>query len=342
MLKTIQKRTETQKSGGAAPYGYRRTENGFEPDPDEAPIRKLIYELFLVHKGKKTVARLINEKGYRTRSSAAFSGNSIDRFLRDPIAKGHHKDNYVPVRGPKKYRTLKPESEWRFKPVEPIINETTWNQVNDLLIELHQKPVAKKPTSLFGGLLYCTCGSKMHNPTGRRSYFCSSCDNSIEVKILELIFQEKLRDFKIDQNELQKSVKNTQNYFNQKSQRKILKKQKQSIETEMDKLYDLYMSGSISKQRFTDKHKPLEKHLADIESELALISESNSSSSKDTAANINNLYDAWSVLTQTAKRQLVDLIAQRIVVDPQKIQITFTISPFLRHALLATQLQICP
>ena len=118
----------------ACPYGYKVVDGRLVIHPDEAPIRRQAYELFLAHRRKHTVARMFNEKGYRTRKKRLWRWAQIRTMLADPSAKGVHYFNRSRRIGPWKH-TPKPESEWGQIECEPIVSAELWNQVNQILVE---------------------------------------------------------------------------------------------------------------------------------------------------------------------------------------------------------------
>src|SRR6267154_609972 len=99
--------------GRKPPYGYYRVGGKVIPHPTEAPVRKLLYELYIEHRRLKTIARILNEQGYRTSSGHKFSDCSIKRLIRDPSAKGELLANHTRV-DPERpgFVQRKAKSEW--------------------------------------------------------------------------------------------------------------------------------------------------------------------------------------------------------------------------------------
>lgn len=160
-----------KSTGGAPSFGFRWEGSELVPDPKEAPIRKLMYELFLEHRRIRTVANQLNEMGYRTRKGALWSGTTVERLLTDPISKGLRRANYTTSKDRKKRWDLKPESEWVFSHVEPIISEEVWEECNAILGSQKAKPkkVARKPAHhIFSGVTYCGCGEAMYVGRGSK------------------------------------------------------------------------------------------------------------------------------------------------------------------------------
>jgi hypothetical protein len=164
-----------------APFGYCWQGGKLVHEKNESPIRKLMYELFLAHRRKKTVARLLNEAGYLTRSGALFSDTAVDRILRDPSAKGIY--------------SLNQNGKNKEIQIEPIVSEEVWEEVNDIL-KSSQK-FGKKTTQLFAGFVFCECGAKMNVPSNSPKYVCAECRHKIGTNDLEEIFRAQLAEFPI-------------------------------------------------------------------------------------------------------------------------------------------------
>ena len=129
--------------GGAAPFGYQTVGYHLVLDEKEAPVRRLAFDLFLVHKRLKTVARKLNEKGCRTRNGSKFSDTTVRRHLQDPIAKGQRRTNYTRSTGVGKRLSLKPLEEWTYYDVPALVSTEIWEAVNALLADLRD-PIVRE------------------------------------------------------------------------------------------------------------------------------------------------------------------------------------------------------
>ena len=329
--------------GGAAPFGYQWQGKSLIVNPNEAPIRKLMFELFLEHKRKKTVARLLNQKGYRTRGGAYFTDTTIDRILTDPISKGMRRANYTKSTGNKKHWTLKPEDQWVYSSIEPIISEELWEKCNAILTARRESgiKIPRKPADhLFAGLTSCHCGGKMYVPSNSKKYTCIKCRNKILAEDLEAIYQEQLKDFLLSEDDLATYFHQADEVIREKVPLlEVLKKEKVDLSREMDKLYNLYMDEQISKEGFGRKNKPLEKRLAQLDNQIPRLQgeidflKIKNLSSEQILAETRDLHSRWEVLSREEQHQIVETITESIVIHKEEVAVNLHYLPFFLQTL---------
>jgi site-specific DNA recombinase len=322
--------------GGAAPFGYQWRDRALVPDPNEAPIRRLMYEMYLKHRRKKTVALLLNEAGYRTRNGGRFSDTTVDRLLRDPIAKGQRRANYTKSLGEKKHWVLKPEDEWVFTDVEAVVPEEVWQQCNQVLKAQKQQPrlSAKKSVQLFAGLAYCHCGTKLYVPSNAPKYVCFTCRNKIPVKDLETVYYEQLQNFFLSPEEVMRYVSKADEALREKQALlESLRDKQRQLTRDMDKLMRLYLDGQISGEGFGAQYKPLEEQVKGIGEQVPILQreieqiKAHLLSPDGMVETGKRIYLNWSYLERDEKRQIVENTVEKIVVGEQDITIELDYLP---------------
>lgn len=323
--------------GGAATFGYQWKDGKLIPDPNEAPVRVLVYELFKEHKRKKTVARLLNAKGYRTRGGAAFSDTTIDRLIQDTTAKGIRRANYTRSENEKTAWKLKPKEEWVELPVEAIVTPALWDECNGTL--LRQKEKGKRPAKrsphLFTGITFCHCGTKMYVASNQpNKYVCQACRNKIPIDDLEAVFHEQLRSFFFSDEELALQLRaSDQDLIAREELLAILINERKKLSGEIDKLHDLYQSGMIDKTGFGAKYHPLAARCAQLDDEIPRaqaeldVRKISYFSREEIISEARDLYSRWTDLSHAEKRQIVEAIAQKIVVGDGDIEIELFYDP---------------
>ena len=333
--------------GGQAIFGYRWKNNVLEPDPEESPVRALVYELYKEHRRKKTVARLLNEKGYRTRKGAKFSDTTVERLLRDPTAKGQRRANYTKSTGLDKSWALKPESEWVWLSVEPIVSDELWDQCNSILDQqkASRKKVTRKVVHLFAGITQCSCGAKMYKPSNTPKYVCYECRNKIPVVDLNGIFHEQLKTISLHPKELDEYFENANKTLQAKEELvRTLKLKQHRLEKEIDKVYELYMSDQIPTEGFGKRIAPFEEQLKQIEIELPEAQAERdvlkiSYLSRDQiVTNAKELYDQWPQLSHDEKRIIVEAVTDSIIIGEDEV--SFNLCYFPRETMASGQCNI--
>jgi site-specific DNA recombinase len=332
---SIQVRAKLGKSlGGAAPFGYKWSDNKLVPDATEAPIRRRMYELFAKEKRKKGVARLLNEAGYRTRKGARFTDTTVVRLMQDTTAKGQYRANHTYRDGDGKL-LLKPESEWVYSPVEAIVSEELWNQCNAILADRKdKKPLGPKPVHLFAGLLYCGCGQKMYVFSRSPKYICPKCRSKITIEDIEAIFREELNAFFVAKERVEQHLAHAdENLVAKKDQLAAHARQLEKVRTEMRKTFQAYQADQLSVDGFGKLYRPLEDQerslaaaLPKLEGEVDAL-EMRRLSADEVVAEAANLYLSWPKLSPEEKRRIVESITEKIVVTGNEIDITLSHMP---------------
>ena len=324
-----------KNTGGQATFGYRWVDSALEPDPNEAPVRKLVYELFLEHRRKKTVARVLNEQGYRTRSGAKFSDTTITRLLRDPTAKGEHRANYTTSNGRGKSAKLKPREDWVIQKVEPIVTEDLWNACNAILAQqAGKKRPGRTGTYLFAGKVVCTCGTKMYVKTGTKKFLCGGCRNKIPMDDLEAVFRDELRAFFANEDELAKVLGDTDEAIQDlKGQVDVLKAERKSVMAEVDRLYRSYIDKELEGSVFNSLYQPLLKRREEIDDTIPGVEGRVDSltvarlASEDIIEGARDLYDRWDQLPFEDKVTIVEAIVDDIRIGDTDIVINLHYVP---------------
>ncbi len=324
--------------GGLAPFGYQWKEKKLVLHPDDAPVRKLLYELFGEHKRMKTVARLLNERGFRTRGGGKFSDTTVARLISDPTAKGEHRLNYTHSEGDGKKWTFKPEHEWVINRVEPIVTEELWNRCNAVLEARKTKgerPL-KRGKNPFSGFLKCHCGQKMYVPFNTPKWVCYSCRNKIPVVDLEGLFREELKAFMLAPEKVASFLASTQTDIEGKKNLLAgLRKERDRIKFEADKCFELHQSGALTVAQFKERFQPLDSRKHEIEREIPRVEAEIDSlnveevSCEQIAAEGRNFYDQWPTFTEERKRAVVELFVKEIVLATDQVSFNlFTLPVF--------------
>lgn len=171
----ISRASQGQWNGGRIPYGYDYDPetSTFSIREDEAAVCRLLRDDYLKHRSLVHTSRLLNEKGFKTRSGAEWSPTTVWIVASSPFYAGIYR--YNRYKGTER-RTENPPDEWVLVPDHhpAIFTVQEYEQMSGVRSENSRqrnspgKQSNKINTYVFGGLCYCgKCGSKLVCTPGR-------------------------------------------------------------------------------------------------------------------------------------------------------------------------------
>ena len=161
--------------GGRVACGYRYDAGRLVIDPERADIARDIFARYNSGASMREIALHLRAAGAPTWSGRQWGHSSVSRILTNETYAGtayfgtHRREG--------KLLRLREPSERIPLQVVPLVERATWEQVQARIAE---NPKIGRPSDayLLRGVLYCTCGRRMHGERSRKcySYRCSGRD----------------------------------------------------------------------------------------------------------------------------------------------------------------------
>lgn len=319
-------------TGGHGPWGYEWIDKRLEINSEAAAHIRVIFQTYIEENGNKARAvRRINGAGILTRNGAKWTVTSLTRLLDNTAYIGRRVANYSRSLGESKSWTHKPETEWVYHDIDPIIDEETWRQVK----LLQQKRAAEKTTTagfpkesryLFGGLLVCECGKKMYMQWVTKktpTYRCLGCTKRVAESDLVEGLLEVFRRVTIHPELLESKETPVENGM-ARQRLDDLAREIERTKKRKAKLIDLYGDERVTKAELFAQLKRLDDDLSAMEQEDSVladklhqyeISQLNKTPLLEQAESLSNL---WHILTYDEQRQVTKELIDSIVVKDRE------------------------
>ncbi len=315
--------------GGQASFGYKWQGKSIVVDEKEAPVRKLIYEIFLECQRKKTTAERLNALGYRTRNGSRFSDTTVDRLLRDTTAKGQRLANHTKSIGEGRQWVTKPQEEWIVVPCPSIVSEKLWEKCNAVLDEQSAKRTKRGRISeyLLAGLVKCECGTAMYVFSTAKKFTCKRCKNNVKVSDMDDVYQQVLKGYLNDVQpqmyveELEADIRVKESLLTATT------KKRNQLRKKMDELVPLRISGDLDKEHFAAIYQPLvtqvhqlDRSIPELQGEIDF-RRVQLTSVDHVLKEAKGLYEAWSNMLFSQKRPIVEAITEYITIGKETIDV---------------------
>ena len=291
------------------PYGYLRKKldrvKGYtlEPDPAQAPIVKMIFDLYANGErqpdgttdktGISRIVRKLNDMHIPPQKGNAWVNATIQQMLRNPVYIGKVRWNGRPVRKKMvdgkmvKERPRTDPENWVLADGlhDPLIDRKTWDAVQQRLLENPSHPAPKNTAVMnpLSGLVICgKCGRRMvRRPYAPRNYpdalMCpvTSCDNIssaldlVEDRVLKAL-RQWLEQYRVVYRQKGSSSSSPEI---EKKALQAARNELKKLEKQRDNIYDLLEQGIYTTDVFLQRSQGINEKINEASEGIDRISQ---------------------------------------------------------------------
>lgn len=307
-----------------APIGFDIDGDYLKINEKEAAIVREIFDMYLSNKyGTGKIARILNQRGIKTKSGAVWNDGTIRYVLTNKIYIGTMRYNY---------RVNKENYFEKENVVDAIISKEDFEEVQ-MILKHRSKHHPRKATSpyIFTSVLKCArCGSIMQGKQGGAvrsnnlsyQYQCVNhkkglCDlpnvsqNHLELRFMELIENWQYKHLITDE------LSNNRPQDDNKERLKQLDRELSEINERRKKWQYAWANKILNDKDLIERNKEedaLEEH---VKSEISKLKQNQNETSKheSIAHALNDLKVNWYTLELHEKKKSVEMLVDEIIVE---------------------------
>ena len=343
----------TIESGGYIanpPYGYDKTRIGktpsLKPNPIEAPIVRMMFDLYLYGMGGQRIADHVNALGAKPRRGDEFNRNTVRAILKNPVYVGkivwdrkthirHSKQN-----GGKSLVIYNPKESWTMVDGlhQAIVPQDIFDQVQAVYAKHHRSPsytgAIQNP---LAGLIICgNCGHHMQRQADKRGgpmLLCQrrGCIVSSKLSVVEEQLISRLRE---EMNEMVHSAgDSTPKEDNTAKTIKSLERQIATARSQDNRLYDLVEQGVYNTETFLERHAALSQRIASLEQAIANMRPKEQLNIPKMVVRIQGALDSYYDMNPQQRNELLKTVLEKVIykkkpgAKPAEFHLTLFLSP---------------
>ncbi|HEX9058584.1 MAG TPA: recombinase family protein [Clostridia bacterium] len=327
--------------GARPPYGYLIERRGkgdivLVPHPEQAPIVKMIFEMYIEGSGCGTIADKLNNLGIKSYTGSQWERTALSALLKNQVYIGKvtwKKKCIRKSKDPKKKKDAytRNTDEWIVADGkhEPLVSEEVFQKAQIILAGKYHVPyhIVNGVQNPLAGIVVCKmCGSKMK----RRPYYngksiflicekkCGSKSNKLDA--VESAIIDALNDYyeSITKAQMEHEKSNAVDTSLLKNLLTSTKKELSTLKKQKDSLHDFLEQGIYDTNTFLERSKVLNDKLAGLEKAIKeteeAINKAECTDLQQFTETLKNVIDVYNKTENVQKKnELLKTVLERVV-----------------------------